>query len=117
MAMIIRSLPHFIGAAVAAIALGIGPGPAHGQQTAAIDAPDRTGEPNLHETVTPVIERAIPNVPGRSIVAVVVSYPPGAKSAVHRHAPSAFIYAHGLSGAIRSQVDDGPATVYQAGEG
>jgi quercetin dioxygenase-like cupin family protein len=29
---------------------------------------------------------------------------------------SAFIYATVLSGAIRSQVNDGPATVYRAGE-
>lgn len=51
------------------------------------------------------------------MVAVVVTYPPGGKSAPHHHAPSAFIYAYVLSGAIRSQVDDQPPTVYQAGEG
>jgi quercetin dioxygenase-like cupin family protein len=51
------------------------------------------------------------------MIVVVVTYPPGAKSAVHRHAPSAFIYAYVLSGSIRSQVDDGPAKVYHAGEG
>jgi quercetin dioxygenase-like cupin family protein len=51
------------------------------------------------------------------MVAVVVTYPPGGKSAPHQHAASAFIYAHVLSGAIRSQVDDGPAEVYQVGEG
>jgi quercetin dioxygenase-like cupin family protein len=64
-----------------------------------------------------VFERAIPNIEGKRMVAVVVSYPPGGKSAAHHHAPSAFIYAHVLSGAIRSQVDDEPATVYHAGEG
>jgi quercetin dioxygenase-like cupin family protein len=69
------------------------------------------------ETVTPVFQRAIPNIPGRTMVAVVVTYPPGGKSPVHRHAPSAFIYAHVLSGAIRSQVGDEPAKIYQAGEG
>jgi DNA-binding winged helix-turn-helix (wHTH) protein/mannose-6-phosphate isomerase-like protein (cupin superfamily) len=42
--------------------------------------------------------------------------PPGASSAPHRHAPSAFIYAYVLSGEIRSQVDDEPARVYRAGE-
>jgi len=47
----------------------------------------------------------------------VVTYPPGGKSPAHRHAPSAFIYAHVLSGAIRSQVGDEPAKVYHAGEG
>lgn len=63
-----------------------------------------------------VFERALPNVPGKSLAAVVVHYPPGGKSPSHRHAGSAFIYAHVLSGAIRSQVDNEPARVYRAGE-
>ena len=67
-------------------------------------------------TVAPAFRHAIPNVPGKSIVAVVVSYPPGAKTASHRHAKSAFISAYVLSGAVRSQVDDEPAKVYRAGE-
>jgi quercetin dioxygenase-like cupin family protein len=50
------------------------------------------------------------------MVAVVVTYPPGAKSAAHHHARSAFIYAYVLTGAIRSQVGDEPAKVYKAGE-
>jgi quercetin dioxygenase-like cupin family protein len=56
-----------------------------------------------------VFEHALPNVEGKRIVAVVVSYPPGGRSLAHRHAASAFIYAHVLSGAIRSQVGDEPA--------
>jgi quercetin dioxygenase-like cupin family protein len=69
------------------------------------------------EQVNTVFERAIPNIPGKSLVAVVVTYPPSGKSPSHYHAGSAFIYAHVLSGAIRSQVDDEPATVYRVGEG
>jgi Uncharacterized conserved protein, contains double-stranded beta-helix domain len=69
-----------------------------------------------HETVRPVFQHAIPNIPGKSLVSVLVDYPPGAKSAPHTHAKSAFIYAHVLSGAVRSKVDDGPAKVYRAGE-
>jgi quercetin dioxygenase-like cupin family protein len=69
------------------------------------------------EQVRPVFERALPNVPGKKLVAVVVSYPPGGRSVAHRHAASAFIYAHVLSGAIRSQVDEGPVKIYAAGEG
>jgi quercetin dioxygenase-like cupin family protein len=64
-----------------------------------------------------VFEHTLPNVEGKRIVAVVVSYPPGGSSLPHRHAASAFIYAHVLSGVIRSQVDDEPARVYHAGEG
>ncbi|QZA13059.1 cupin domain-containing protein [Mycolicibacterium holsaticum DSM 44478 = JCM 12374] len=56
------------------------------------------------------------NVAGKSLEAVRVSYPPGAKSPAHHHAKSAFIMAYVLSGAIRSQVDGEPARVYHAGE-
>jgi quercetin dioxygenase-like cupin family protein len=67
-------------------------------------------------TVAPAFRQTIPNIPGKSLVAVVVSYAPGAKSASHHHASSAFISAYVLSGAVRSQVDDEPAKVYRAGE-
>jgi quercetin dioxygenase-like cupin family protein len=69
------------------------------------------------ETVKPVFKHAIPNIPGKNLVAVVVNYAPGGKSLPHHHAKSAFIYAHVLTGAIRSVVGDEPAKVYQAGEG
>ena len=69
------------------------------------------------EQVRSVFEHAIPNIAGKSLVALVVTYLPGGKSPSHRHAGSAFIYAHVLSGAIRSQVDDEPAKVYRVGEG
>jgi quercetin dioxygenase-like cupin family protein len=85
---------------LAAIALGVSPGLAQ----------------NL-EQVKPVFEHVIPNAQGKSMVAVVVSYPPGGKSPAHHHAKSAFIYAYVLSGAIRSQVGDEPAKVYRVGEG
>ena len=68
------------------------------------------------EEVKIVFEQAIPNIPGKSLVVQVVSYPPGVKSASHRHAASAFIYARVLSGAVRSQVNDEPVKVYQVGE-
>jgi quercetin dioxygenase-like cupin family protein len=55
-------------------------------------------------------------VEGKRMVAQIVSYPPGGKSLPHHHAPSAFIYARVLSGAIRSQVGDEPVKVYQVGE-
>jgi quercetin dioxygenase-like cupin family protein len=69
------------------------------------------------EDVKVAFDHAIPNIEGKRMTAVVVTYPPGGKSAPHHHAASAFIYAHVLSGAIRSQVDDGAARVYHAGEG
>lgn len=68
------------------------------------------------DTVKPNFAHALPNVPGKSLVAVEVSYPPGGASAPHRHARSAFIYAYVVSGEIQSQVDEGPARIYRAGE-
>jgi quercetin dioxygenase-like cupin family protein len=69
------------------------------------------------EQVKLVFEHVMPNTEGKSMVVVVVTYPPGGKSPAHHHAGSAFIYAHVLSGAIRSQVDDEPPKIYQVGEG
>jgi quercetin dioxygenase-like cupin family protein len=90
----------FVKLALTAIALGVTPGLAQ----------------NL-EQVKPVFEHIIPSAQGKSMVAVIVSYPPGGKSPAHHHAQSAFIYAYVLSGAIRSQVGDEPAKVYRVGEG
>jgi quercetin dioxygenase-like cupin family protein len=57
----------------------------------------------------------LPNVPGKSLTAVVVNYAPGGKSPVHHHAGSVFAYV--LSGQIRSEVStNGPVKVYSAGE-
>ncbi len=74
------------------------------------------GVPQTREIVVPQFARALPNVPGKTLTAVVVDYPPGGKSASHHHAPSAFIYAYVLAGSIRSQIDDEPWRVYRAGE-
>ena len=92
-------LTSSIGVAFTALALGIAAGHAHES-----------------EQVTTVFEHAIPNIAGKSLIALVVTYPPGGKTPSHHHPKSAFIYAHVLSGVIRSQVDDEPAKVYRLGE-
>lgn len=69
-----------------------------------------------HETVRPAFSEAIPNLPGKTLTSVIVSYPPGVSSKPHTHARSAYIYAFVISGAIRSKVDDAPARIYRAGE-
>jgi quercetin dioxygenase-like cupin family protein len=89
-----------LGLVLTAIGLGVSPGLAQ----------------NVEQVKT-VFEHVIPSAEGKRMVAVVVTYPPGAKSPAHHHARSAFIYAYVLSGAIRSQVGDEPAKVYQVGEG
>jgi quercetin dioxygenase-like cupin family protein len=74
------------------------------------------GAGELQETVTPVFERELPNVPSKSLIAVEVVYPPGGASPSHTHPKSAFIYAYVLSGKIISAVDDEKPRVYRAGE-
>jgi quercetin dioxygenase-like cupin family protein len=66
--------------------------------------------------VTPNFAQAIPNIPGKSLIAVVVDYPPGGASVPHTHAKSSFIYAYVISGSIESKVNDGPTRIYKAGE-
>ena len=68
-----------LGLIVTTISLGVSPGLAQ----------------NV-EQVKPVFEHIIPNAEGKSMVAVVVTYPPGAKSPGHHHARSAFIYAYAV---------------------
>src|SRR6201990_1633695 len=68
------------------------------------------------QTVATNFEAAIPNIPGKSLVAVEVDYAPGAASPSHTHANSAFIYAYVISGAIESKVNDGETRIYRAGE-
>jgi quercetin dioxygenase-like cupin family protein len=96
------TVQRFIGAMCAALAaLSVAlPASAHG--------PAETVHPNFAQT--------IPNLPGKSLVAVIVDYPPGAASPSHMHAKSAFIYAYVVSGAIESQVNDEPKRVLRAGE-
>jgi quercetin dioxygenase-like cupin family protein len=47
---------------------------------------------------------------------VLVEYGPGGYSPCHTHPKSAFVYATVLEGAIRSQVNNGPVTTYEAGQ-
>jgi len=60
------------------------------------------------EQLKPEFWHGIPNSTGKDLAAVVVTYLPGGKSLPHHHAQSAFIYAHVLSGAIRSQLGTSP---------
>lgn len=62
-----------------------------------------------------VFSARLPNVPGKTLTAIVVEYGPGGSSPAHRHAGSVFAYV--LSGQIRSENSaTGPVRVYRAGE-
>jgi quercetin dioxygenase-like cupin family protein len=68
------------------------------------------------DAVAPNFEHELLNVPGKSLTAVVVTYPPGGASGPHRHAKSAFIYGYVLSGSVVMQVEGQPLHTYKAGE-
>lgn len=80
--------------------------------TNAQPAPSIAGQ----EPAVRVVFNELTNADGKSMQAVIVSYPPGGKSAAHHHARSASIMAYVISGEIRSQVEGEPARVYHAGE-
>ncbi|GGC89088.1 cupin domain-containing protein [Undibacterium terreum] len=67
------------------------------------------------ETVVPAFAYGIPNVPGKSITALLVTYEPGGKSLPHRHG-QAFVVAYVLEGAIRSKLEGGKEEVFKAGQ-
>ena len=68
------------------------------------------------QTITKNFDAAIPNIPGKSLIALEVNYAPGAASPSHTHANSSFIYAYVISGTIESKVNDGETRIYRAGE-
>ncbi|MBN3759226.1 cupin domain-containing protein [Burkholderia sp. Ac-20365] len=75
-----------------------------------------TAAHDVSDKVKPNFSGAISNIPGKSLIAVEVLYPPGGASPAHTHAKSAFIYAYVVSGSVVSKVNDGPERVYKAGE-
>src|ERR1700758_2484366 len=75
----------------------------------AILAPAAHAEPTPHNSGQNPVVRTVfnqpSNIPGKSVEAVAVSYPPGGKSGAHHHAKWAFIMAYVISDAVRSQVE------------
>ena len=68
------------------------------------------------QTITPAFKETIPNIPSKSLVGLVVTYPPGGATPAHSHPRSAFVNGYVLTGSIRSQVDHGKTQVFHAGE-
>jgi quercetin dioxygenase-like cupin family protein len=69
-----------------------------------------------HETVGPRFGGSQADVDGKILTSVVVSFPPGASIVPHRHGRSV-VYAYVLEGSVRTQMAEGPAVTYGAGDG
>ena len=67
------------------------------------------------ETLRPLVQEALPAVPGYGLTAVEVSFPPGAKAVPHRHG-KAFLFVHVLAGSVRSQIEGEPVRTFRIGE-
>jgi quercetin dioxygenase-like cupin family protein len=115
-AMQISSIASLFGTAGLALIFTASPGASETIRRADLNTRATAKPAGDLERVQAVFERAIPTIPGKRLTAVVVNYPPGGKSLSHRHAPSAFIYAFVLSGAIRSAIGSDAAKIYHAGD-
>jgi quercetin dioxygenase-like cupin family protein len=105
-------MKHAILAACMAILAAVSsPAGAHGPEQGTTQ-----GGVKLQETITPLLNRELPNVPGKALTAAEVLFPPGAASPAHTHPKSAFIYAYVLSGEVVSAVNDEKPRVYRTGE-
>jgi quercetin dioxygenase-like cupin family protein len=67
------------------------------------------------ETLSPLVEMALPNVEGKTFTSAIVAFPPGARARPHRHG-QAFVYAYVLDGSVASKLEGAPRRTYQQGE-
>lgn len=64
--------------------------------------------------VEPLFSQRLADIPGKTLSASRVTFPPGLVGAPHRHGGP--LYGYVLSGALRTQLEGQPVTVYRAGE-
>jgi quercetin dioxygenase-like cupin family protein len=64
--------------------------------------------------VTPLMAKALADVPGKEALVFTVEYPPGASDPIHRHSAHGFIYV--LEGSIVMQVRGGKEVTLTPGE-
>lgn len=64
--------------------------------------------------VSELMEKALPDIPGKDALMLIVDYPPGAQDPVHRHNAYGFVYV--LEGSIVMQVRGGKEVTLTAGQ-
>ena len=65
-------------------------------------------------TATPLMAKALTNIPGKEVVMLTVEYAPGGADPIHRHNANAFVYV--LEGSIVMQVKGGEPVTLQPGQ-
>lgn len=82
----------------------------------AVQAHGTKSRGDVAQTIKLTFQGEIPNIPGKSLKTVLVTYGPGGSTSAHSHAKSAFILGYVLEGAIVSAVNGGAPKTYHAGE-
>jgi quercetin dioxygenase-like cupin family protein len=64
--------------------------------------------------VAPLMSRDLTDIPGKEVVMITVTYPPGSSDPVHRHYAHAFVYV--LEGSVVMQVKGGKEVTLTPGQ-
>jgi quercetin dioxygenase-like cupin family protein len=64
--------------------------------------------------VSPIMSKLLPDVPGKEVVMITVTYPPGSSGPVHKHGAHAFIYV--LEGSVVMGVNGGEPVTLAPGQ-
>ena len=64
--------------------------------------------------VTPLMEKDLPDYPGKEVLMITVEHVPGGASAIHRHNAHAFVYV--LEGSVVMQLKGGQEVTLTAGQ-
>jgi len=64
--------------------------------------------------VTPLMEKDLPDYPGKEALMITVEHAPGGSSAIHRHNAHAFVYV--LEGSVVMQLKGGQEVTLTAGQ-
>jgi len=87
------------------------PAVSHGAVQMSAAGSDASARPRAQQQ--PIACEKLPNVPGKSITTLLVSFPPNAFTPRHRHPGSVTAYV--LKGTLRSQLNDGPVGTFGPG--
>ena len=107
---------HVAGGVLTAAVLAAIPACAATQPSTAAPSPAATtATPAPAETLSPLLEQALPNVDDKTFTSAIVSFPPSARAVPHRHG-GAFVYAYVLEGNVSSKLNDEHAHTFHQGE-
>ncbi|KAH9205252.1 hypothetical protein DL95DRAFT_397794 [Leptodontidium sp. 2 PMI_412] len=68
-----------------------------------------------HPIITPIYQHELPNCPGKSILSILVTFPPNASTPPHTH-PTAFVSVNVVSGYVYNKMNNNPMTIFGPGE-